>query len=46
MPAIPQYKALAERLEDLRNRHQQGLLVSIDFLKELLELAKDVVTLA
>ena len=34
-----------ERLEDLKNRHQQGLLVSIDFLKELLELAKDVVKL-
>lgn len=39
----PQYKALADRLEDLRNRHQQGLLLSIDFLKELLKLAKDVV---
>jgi type I restriction enzyme R subunit len=41
----PKYKALAERLEDLKNRHQQGLLVSIDFLKELLGLAKDVVKL-
>lgn len=41
----PKYKALAERLEDLKNRHEQGLLVSIDFLKELLELAKDVVRL-
>lgn len=39
----PNYKALAERLEDLKNRHQQGLLLSIDFLKELLQLAKDVV---
>ena len=39
----PKYKALAERLEDLKNRHQQGLLVSVDFLKELLELARDVV---
>lgn len=39
----PKYKALAERLEDLKKRHEQGLLVSIDFLKELLELAKDVV---
>lgn len=37
------YNALAERLEDLKNRHQQRLLLSIDFLKELLELAKDVV---
>jgi type I restriction enzyme R subunit len=43
--ANPIYKALAERLEDLKNRHQQGLLVSIEFLKELLELAKDVVKL-
>lgn len=43
--ANPKYKALAERLEDLKNRHQQGLLVSIDFLKELLELAKGVVNL-
>lgn len=39
----PQFKALSERLEDLKNRHQQGLLLSIDFLKELLSLAKDVV---
>lgn len=39
----PKFKALAERLEDLKNRHQQGLLLSIDFLKELLALAKDVV---
>ena len=39
----PKYKALAERLEDLKNRHQQGLLVSIEFLKALLELARDVV---
>ena len=41
----PQYKALVERLEDLKNRHEHGLLVSIDFLKALLELAKDVVQL-
>ncbi|MBY2998425.1 HsdR family type I site-specific deoxyribonuclease [Rhizobium leguminosarum] len=39
----PKFKALGERLEDLRNRHRQGLLLSIDFLKELLALAKDVV---
>jgi type I restriction enzyme R subunit len=39
----PKYKALAERLEDLKNRHEHGNLASIDFLKELLELAKDVV---
>ena len=41
----PKYKALAERLEDLKHRHEQGLLVSIDFLKGLLEIAKDVVKL-
>jgi type I restriction enzyme R subunit len=39
----PKFKALSERLEDLKTRHQQGLLLSIDFLKELLALAKDVV---
>jgi type I restriction enzyme R subunit len=39
----PRFKALGERLEDLKNRHQQGLLLSIDFLKELLALAADVV---
>ena len=41
----PKFKALAERLEDLKNRHQQGLLLSIDFLKALLDLAKDAVKL-
>lgn len=39
----PKFKALSERLEDLKNRHQQGLLLSVDFLKELLALAADVV---
>ena len=39
----PKFGALGERLEDLKNRHQQGLLLSIDFLKELLALAADVV---
>jgi hypothetical protein len=42
----PKFKALSERLEDLKNRHQQGLLLSIDFLKELLALAKDVAAAA
>jgi type I restriction enzyme R subunit len=37
------FKELAERLEDLKNRHEQGLLTSVEFLKELLHLAKDVV---
>ena len=39
----PRFRALGERLEELRLRHEQGLLVSIDFLKELLEIARDVV---
>jgi hypothetical protein len=39
----PRFKPLAERLEALRAKHEQGLLISIDFLKELLVLARDVV---
>jgi type I restriction enzyme R subunit len=39
----PKFRTLADRLEDLKNRHQQGLLLSIDFLKELLALAREVV---
>ncbi|MAW60657.1 MAG: DEAD/DEAH box helicase [Planctomycetes bacterium] len=41
----PKFKPLAERLEALKERHQLGLLISIEFLKELLSLAKDVVQL-
>ena len=37
------FVALGERLEKLKERHEQGLINSIDFLKELLTLAKDVV---
>jgi type I restriction enzyme R subunit len=39
----PRFKALSERLEALRERHAQGLLQSIEFLKELLGLAQDLV---
>ena len=39
----PRFRALGERLEDLKQRHEQGLLLSIDFLKALLALASDVV---
>ena len=39
----PKFVALGERLEKLKERHEQGLLHSIDFLKELLILAKEVV---
>lgn len=39
----PHFKALSERLEELKMRHEQGVLISIEFLKELLDLARDVV---
>ena len=37
------FVALGERLEKLRERHEQGLIHSLDFLKKLLELAREVV---
>ncbi len=37
----PKYKALSERLEELKNRQEQGLITSVEFLKQLLQLAKD-----
>lgn len=40
----PRFKELSERLELIRQRHEQGLLLSVEFLKELLALARDVVT--
>ena len=39
----PEFRALGERLEELRVRHEQGLLGSVEFLKELLELAREIV---
>lgn len=39
----PKFVALSERLEALKDRHERGLLNSIEFLKQLLELARDVV---
>lgn len=38
-----QFIELSKRLEDLKERHEKGLLSSIEFLKRLLALAKDVV---
>ena len=38
----PRFKALSQRLEELRERHEQALLNSVEFLKALLELARDV----
>jgi len=37
------FTALGERLEKLKEKHEQGLLTSLEFLKQILELAKDVV---
>ena len=39
----PVFVALSERLEGLRLKHEQGLLASLDFLKQLLDIATDVV---
>jgi len=37
----PRFVKLGEKLEALRERHEQGLVTSIEFLKLLLELAKE-----
>ncbi len=37
----PKFQKLGERLEELRLRHEQGLIQSVEFLKQLLKLAKD-----
>lgn len=39
----PEFIALGERLEKLKEKHEQGLLHSLEFLKELLTLAREVV---
>jgi len=39
----PKFVELGERLERIKEKHEQGLLHSIDFLKELLTLARAVV---
>lgn len=39
----PQFKKLSERLEELRNKAEQGLISSIEFVKELCKLAKETV---
>ncbi|MFZ5447066.1 MAG: type I restriction endonuclease subunit R [Thermodesulfobacteriota bacterium] len=39
----PKFTALGERLEKIKERHEQGLITSLEFLKQILELAKDVV---
>jgi type I restriction enzyme R subunit len=39
----PKFTALGERLEKVKERHEHGFLTSLEFLKEMLELAKEVV---
>ncbi|MCC5841885.1 MAG: hypothetical protein JJT96_17350 [Opitutales bacterium] len=38
----PKFTELGERLEKVRERHEQGLLNSLEFLKNILEIARDV----
>ena len=38
----PKFIALGQRLEDLKSRYEQGVVVSLAFLKELLAIARDV----
>lgn len=40
---IPQFKALSERLEALRDKAEKGLISSIEFVKELCKIAKDTI---
>jgi type I restriction enzyme R subunit len=39
----PTFTALGERLERIKERHEQGFLTSLEFLKQILEIARDVV---
>ncbi|HEY7769268.1 MAG TPA: hypothetical protein VIB55_13965, partial [Longimicrobium sp.] len=39
----PEFRALSERLEELKHRHERGMVNSVEFLKALLDLARDVV---
>ncbi len=39
----PKFKSLSERLEALRDKAEQGLITSIEFVKELCKIAKDTV---
>jgi type I restriction enzyme R subunit len=39
----PKFTDLGERLEKIKERHEQGFLTSLEFLKGMLELAKEVV---
>ncbi len=38
---LPAFKSLSERLEELRDKAEKGLIASIDFVKELCKIAKE-----
>ena len=38
----PKFTALGERLEKVKERHEQGFLSSLEFLKAILEIAKEI----
>ena len=40
---LPKFKSLSERLEALRDKAEQGLITSIEFVKELCKLARETV---
>ena len=40
---LPRFKALSERLEELRDKAEKGLISSIEFVKELCKIAKETV---
>jgi type I restriction enzyme R subunit len=40
---LPVFKSLSERLEELRDKAEKGLIASIDFVKELCKIAKETV---
>ncbi|MBQ20485.1 MAG: DEAD/DEAH box helicase [Flavobacteriales bacterium] len=40
-PGMPIFKKLSERLEELRNKAEKGLITSIEFVKELCKIAKE-----
>jgi type I restriction enzyme, R subunit len=42
-PNHPKFINLGKRLEDIKNRLEKGLLASIEYLKMLLEIAKEIV---
>ena len=39
----PKFKSLSERLEELRDKAEQGLITSIEFVKQLCKLAKETI---